>query len=591
MKEKKKTEVATNMSSGAEKVETVKEQVKRDKDNTEKKTKTVAVKTASENAAAKARVNAALKKEEAKEKAERMNAERQKQAEKRKADRIARAEKRAAARKARAEKLKAEEEELLRELAHRKAERMRHKKTRAKSENNRNHGAEKRRSEKENRGERRKSYGGWLAAVVTLGAINLALTTAVTIGAVQMKRDNDTAMSGHRSTVYEIMSVMENVENDLDRARVANTAAQQDRILTDLLVQARLAELDFEKLPIGIENDRNVTTFINRVASESEKMLAKLRHGEKLSKEDEATLQRLYEKNHQIREQMSGFMEKMTNKDLMSYIKRGEGMIKEAVDGLEKLTMEENRIQLNDKKEGAGTQRNAPKAESGTSPKINPAKAEELCKQYFSSYKIEDFQCVGETVTRDMGAYNVQGYDDKGTMLFAEIDWQDGKLLRFDYHEDCNDENFDFANAKIIAESFVEGLGYQNMLAVRASENGANSDFTFVYELDGTRFYPDEVKVKVCRTRGIVTGFDATRFVKNHKERTAPQTKLTLAQAKNTLKEGVEVETSALAVVKTARGERAAYEFVCSYKEEKYLIYTDAMTGEEISIVNVKSLG
>ena len=64
-----------------------------------------------------------------------------------------------------------------------------------------------------------------------------------------------------------------------------------------------------------------------------------------------------------------------------------------------------------------------------------------------------------------------------------------------------------------------------------------------------------------------------------------------MAQAQDKLRNGVEVQSSTLAVVKAARGERAAYEFLCSYKGEQYFIYTDAVTGEEIAIVNVKNVG
>ena len=68
---------------------------------------------------------------------------------------------------------------------------------------------------------------------------------------------------------------------------------------------------------------------------------------------------------------------------------------------------------------------------------------------------IQEYQCVGETVTKDYAAYNVQGYDDKGTQLFAEISQKDGALLRFDYYEDCMGVTFDFQNAERIAKEFL----------------------------------------------------------------------------------------------------------------------------------------
>lgn len=610
---KQKQEIATNVSSGAEKVERVKEQVKKGNNGARAVKKTVVTektppvstmdvekvnaestngKAEKESKAAKARVEAALKKKEEKaaKLAKKKKIKKEKAAkkkaliEKRAAAKKAEIEKRAAAKKALAEKRKAKREEKLRERAHAKANRSQ-KKERAKNNRRKN------KTENSEQRESKKGYGGWLAAVIALGAVTLALTTAVTVGAVDMKKTKNGMASAYRSTTYEIIGIMENVENDLDRARISNAPAQQGRILTDLLVQARLAELDLEKLPVSAEMDGNLTAFINRVAAESERMLSKLRNGQTLSARDEEVLQYLYEVNHNVREELGSFAEKMQDKDVFDYMKDGKGMIAEVLDKVEKATLGENRLEEQKKPQprGAGMERSTKECEEKA--KIDPAKAEQLCSLYFSEYNIGEFQCTGETVTKGYGAYNVQGYDDKGTMLFAEIDYSSGALLRFDYYEDCQTETFDIANAEMIAKNFLERLGYDDMTAVRVRENGTTSDFTFLYEDEGVVFYPDMIRVKVCRTRGVVTGLDATKYLKNHKDREEPTVKISIEEAKNKLHEGVEVEAVRLVVVNTVRGERPAYEFVCAYKGERYVIYTDAENGFEIAIVNVKNLG
>ncbi len=633
MEEKKEEKVAQNVSSGAEKVERVEKTVqeKKTKSQAPTKKKVVTKKTVEkaggenakqaekENARAKARVAVALKKKEEKakkaalrekKKAERNKAkarrakmtaaerkaeaaklraerkerfakrlaERKEKIAKKLAERKAKMAKKRAERKEKAEKHKALMEERQRERAHQKANR-----TQAKSKQ-KNTPKER----KEKRGER-KGYGGWLAAVISLGAVTLGLTTAVTVGAIEMREMQMGATANVQSTVYELMGIMEHVDNDLDRARIASTPSQQQRILTDLLVQSRLAELDLEKLPVDGQADKNVTIFINRVGSCCERLLAKLRRGEPLSQEDEACLQRLYETNHAIRVQLDEYANKMTDKDMLAFMKKGTGSFMEMLGGLENLTLEENRASLGEMK----NERITPPTQqekTGGSPKMDTAQAEELCKRYFADYNIAEFQCVGETVTHGYCAYNVQGYDDKGTLLFAEIDYNGGELIRFDYFEPCEGETFDNANAEMIAQNFLNKLGYTQMSAVRTRENGTDVDFSFVYEMDGVVYYPDTVRVKVCRSRGVVTGFDASKYLQNHTQRTDVETGITMQEAQSKLHKGLTVDFSRLVVVKTKRGERAAYEFLCSYEGEKYLIYTDAVNGEEISILNIKNL-
>ena len=625
MEEKKETKVAENVSSGAEKVETIEKTVQK-KSTTPKKKQTHAPSSSKqservekENEQAKARVAVALKKKEkrakqaaarAKKREERSKARQrrakltvaERKAEARKlraerkeriakriaeqkakiakkiAERKAKIAKKRAARKEQAEKHKAMIEARQRERAHKKANRTQE---RAK--------AQRQRKEKRQNGEK-KGYGGWLAAVISLGAVTLGLTTAVTVGAIEMSDMQKGATANMQSTTYELIGIMEHVDDDLDRARIATSSSQQQRILTDLLVQARLAELDLEKLPIDGQADRNVTIFINRVGGACEMMLAKLRKGEPLSKADEQLLQRLYETNHAIRMQLDEYASKMTDKDVSNFMKKGTGGYMDMLNGLENLTLEENRRGMYEMNGGDKLPTSPLKDKKDEGKKIDTAGAEELCKRYFSDYSIADFQCVGETVGQGYCAYNVQGYDQQGTMLFAEIDCNGGELIRFDYFEPCEGEKFDMANAQTIAQNFLDKLGYADMTAVRTRENGTDMDFSFVYEMDGVVYYPDTVRVKVCRSRGVVTGFDASKYLQNHTQREEVQTGVTMEEAQSKLHTGLNVEHARLVVVKTMRGERSAYEFLCSYGDEKYLIYTDAVNGDEISILNIKNL-
>ena len=184
----------------------------------------------------------------------------------------------------------------------------------------------------------------------------------------------------------------------------------------------------------------------------------------------------------------------------------------------------------------------------------------------------------------------MQGYDEKGTLLFAELSQKDGALIKFDYYEDCQSDTFDIHNAERIAEEFLEKLGYEDMEVVRYKENGTMTDFTFVYEDDGVAYYPDEVRVKICRSRGVVTGFDASKYMQNHKKREDVSPKLSLGEAQERLHKNLTVESSRLAVVQAGRRERVAYEFLCSYDKELYFVYLDGNTGEEISIINARTV-
>lgn len=468
-------------------------------------------------------------------------------------------------------KKKEEKEEKQRARAHAKAEK--------------NHEKERKQKEKSQKKRRVEGYGGWLAAVVALSFSTLTLGAIVTVGAVDMLKTKQGVTSAFRGVAYEFVGAIDDLNDDLDRVRISASSTQQSRILTDVLVQARVAETDLEKLPIDGRLDSNLTAFINGVAKECERMLGKLRAGENLNSKDEKSLEYLYSVSAGVRAELDGYLGKMTDKELSGYMKNGVGEMKNMLERLENATLPENAENLL-----KGSQNAEISPEETGKKKIQPSKAEDLCKSYFADYNIGEFQCVGETVGKGYTAYNLQGYDPNGVLLFAEVDGKTGQLIRFNYYEECSEDNFSIANAKDIAENFIIQLGYEDMTAVKVRENGTDADFTFVYETDGVAYYPDAVKVKVCRTRGKVSAFDSVAYQKHHRMREKATFGVSLTDAKAKLKQELTVESERAVVVNTPKGERSAYEFVCSYGEEKYVLYLSGQTGEEFAIVNIRNL-
>lgn len=643
--EKKENNIAKNTSSGAEKVENISERAqvkaesagesaskatastKKPEPRTAKKAEKKAGKEKraaktqeqKEKAAAKKRVDAALAKEERKaKKAEMKAAHKAKQAELKAArkakheerrlqmkakrqEHIAKMKEKRAERKAeqlaRKELLRSEtaaqrieriEREHAEKLALKKQKKEQAYNLKLERRDARLKKREQRLKDKQHRRETRRTpgFGGWLAAVISLGVVTLALTSVVTLGAINMAETNGAMAGTYRGNLYELVGIMENVDTDLNKVRVSASPAQQSRLLTDLLVQSRLAESTLERFPIDGHADENVTSFINRTADASQAMLNKINAGQKLTEEDIAKIEKLYQTNHKVREELNRLATEMTDKDMQMFMKEKKGnRVFESFQTLENATLEENR-----EEEGPFAKTAPENKETGEQEKkeeISSSRAEELCMGYFKDYAIVKADYAGETNSESMEAYNFFLHDDRGRQLFAQISKQGGKLVAFDFYEDCSAKNFDLERSKAIAEDYLAGLGYENMTAVWVNESGTQATFNFAYEQDGAVYYPDMVKVKVCETKGKVVGFDAVAFLKNHRTRAAVNTKISLGEAQAKLNKNLSVEASRLTVIPVEGKETAAYEFVCDYKGDTYFIYVDANTGNEVRILNV----
>ena len=166
--------------------------------------------------------------------------------------------------------------------------------------------------------------GGWIAAVVSLGTISLILTAVLTVGAINMSRDNAARAGGYRGIVYEVIHIAEQVDDDLDAVRISEDPTKQMELLADILVQTRMAEADLEKLPYGVQEDGNTMRFLNGMSDDCERMLGKLARGERLSEWDKKHLEMLYETQHKMRETLDELAANLEDPDITGMMKGKE---------------------------------------------------------------------------------------------------------------------------------------------------------------------------------------------------------------------------------------------------------------------------
>lgn len=445
-------------------------------------------------------------------------------------------------------------------------------------------------------------FGGWLAAVISLGVVTLGLGTVVTVGAVRMNQANSALSTGYRGALYELTGTLSEVDGDLAKARVASGEQTQSELLTDLLVKTRIAESNLEKFPVDSETDVNMTSFLNRAGDAAQAMLQKIRAGGKLSASDYEKLDELYVINQKILNELSALSGELTDKDMAAFMKDKAGnKIYERFRNIENYAAEGG---FSAENEGGISATNGNQGESsgGTvsekqNENVSSAQAEEACRRYFADYNIATIEYAGETVSGKIDAFNFTMTDDQGRRLYAEISKSNAALVGFDYFADCSAHNFDLENALTIAQNYLEFLGYDNMTAVWVSESGVNASFLFVYDQNGVAYYPDSVNVKVCEERGKVVGFTAVNFLNNHVDRSAQplqgektaKSAVSREKAESALSPRLSVQSGRKAVIKLGDKETLCYEFACNHGDEGYFVYVDAQTGEEVRITRILS--
>ena len=167
-----------------------------------------------------------------------------------------------------------------------------------------------------------------------------------------------------------------------------------------------------------------------------------------------------------------------------------------------------------------------------------------------------------------------------------------GQLLSFmasptgDKNDPPSDEESE--RLKESALSFLRELGVEDPAAAYAQYYQGVAVLNFAPRQEGVILYSDLVKVYLDRDTGEVMGLDARNYRLNHRARDLPRPQITEKQAAEYVSDSLQIEHTDLALIPlTQRTEVLCYEFKATRDGTFYIVYINALTGEEEQIFEV----
>ncbi len=452
------------------------------------------------------------------------------------------------------------------------------------------------RQEKEKRKERRKNQnrsrgiGGWITAVVTLGCAVLVLGSLLSLSIftdyLEFNKVNTNSASSQRS-FYDFVGYVDNLETNMSKMMVSTDSQGQQKILSDIVVQSSLAEESLASLPIMDESKYLTSKFINQVGDYAKYLNNRLIYGGNLTEKDKENLLQLYNVNKNLKQTLSSLSAKINQNYDFSALSKNDAndIIVAQFNDIEKNSMEYPEM-IYDGAFSDGVMGKKPKGLMGD--KINELQAQEIFKSIFSSYGVEEVKIDGKTQNGEITCFNVLSKTKKNGEVYAQISEIGGKLIMFNAYRDCTKNNTSTEQSVVIAQEFLTKIGLKDMTCVWSYSSGATEYLNFAYEQDGIIVYPDLVKIKVCKERGVVSGIDADNYYMNHELRQIETPKYTLEQAYDKVSEQIKVLSSSVAITPTGGGqERLSYEFIGETENGTFYIYLDANTLKQTDIFKV----
>ena len=427
-------------------------------------------------------------------------------------------------------------------------------------------------------------FGGWLAAVISLSAVCLALAAVVTYGWLNISSMQEAMAGMQTEALYELNSIVDNLDSNLSKARVASSPRDRTQLLSDIAIESEMAEVILERMPLETQFTGELTAFLNKMGDSAQSMLHTAAAGGDWEEWQLSGLEYMYRNNLKIKKALNDIVSSSTPDDMLALVRGKESIFAGGMQELENNVIEEPKGIFDGPFAEGAEKTNISYFE--TLPQSSAADAVREAEKLFADYGVTGAKCTGEAAHGGTAFYNVALTTGDGEML-AQLSKRGAKLVMFDSYKPCDGHNFSPERCRAIAEDFLAAAGYEGLTPVWMSENGTTCNINFCAEQNGVVLYPDMIKVKVCEERGIVTGMEAMSYVKNHSSRHIAGATVTSEQAESAIDGRIEVRGTRLALIPLDGEELLCHEFNGTFDGREYFVYVDARTGEEVQVLTV----
>jgi len=223
-----------------------------------------------------------------------------------------------------------------------------------------------------------------------------------------------------------------------------------------------------------------------------------------------------------------------------------------------------------------------------TGESIEPEQAVEAARSFCRRDGLH-FQVTGESKGQ-IPTYTVEAKDERGRIV-VEVSQRGGLVLWMMDSAEVDSRRLSTQEMVEAGRAFLEERGFPPLQITDVQVLQNRATLTFVPEREGILRYAEPVKVQVSAADGSILGFWGTSFYTAQSRREGSEEPLKRGEVvEGKLRDGLEVLQEKLALIPTAEeGEVLTRRLGVRYKDDYYLIYLNAATGEEEQIIQVSS--
>lgn len=436
---------------------------------------------------------------------------------------------------------------------------------------------------------------------LALGVLLLGGTAFWGHSQLTARRAAETALANkYNLAFYNLVNNLQNMEVILSKTLVGEETWQDSQLFMRLWQEAMAGQGNLGQLPVQDTTLARSIQFANQVGAYARILAAQTAGGLPKTDEQWRTLQSLHKQARQLNGEMQRVESDLSRGRLMlSELKRESGWLFRK----QGPQLADNNIQAVDQSmqqfptliyDGPFSDHLDRRQPLGlTGPQVNADQARNKALTFID--QLPKVTYIANVASQDKGripVYRVEATPRpalNGEMISLGISRQGGQVIWMINSRNIGEAKVDVRQAGDKAARFLEERGFKEMESTYYEVRDNLATYNFAATQGGVILYPDLIKVSVALDNGQVTGFEASSYWMSHYLRQLPDPVLTADQARQRLSPRLsEVSPGRLALIpRTADREVLTYEFQGKFEDDVFLVYIDAVTGEEEKLLRV----
>lgn len=404
----------------------------------------------------------------------------------------------------------------------------------------------------------------------------------------------------YSKNMHELITSVENIRVNLSKSAITNSKEQKIVTFEEIFRYSAEASDKLHSLPIPQQNIESTSKFLSQVGDFCYTLVKASTEGKDLSDKDYNNIDRLKQQDLKLQNDLNVVLTDINE----GRVKWGE--IRQKASGVfakgneESLSTQFENIQkqiaqypalIYDGPFSDNVMNIKPKIVSQAEVSVNDATNvvyKAIGKQRID--KVENISNDGKTKISSY-RFNVtmKNRNVKQNTVICEISKNGGKVVYLLDNRLINNPIIDIKKAAEIGSKYLQDLGYKNMVTAYSLRYENTAIINYIYKQNNVAIYPDQIKLKIALDDGSIIGIESEKYLVSHLENrkiNAPKFSQDQAQAK--LSKRLNITTKRLAIVPTETNtEVLCYEFAGSYKNEKFIVYINALTGYEQRILQI----